>query len=89
MVTWPLNLAEPNDLVTYMAEGVDDFTIQYVGEDESDKDFNEWRPIDDDINKSWLEGGIYPKAFRFTFTLYDSKGILEEGKTFTHIVYLD
>jgi prepilin-type N-terminal cleavage/methylation domain-containing protein len=30
-----------------------------------------------------------PKALKFTFTLYDSKGILEKGRTFTHIVYLE
>ena len=29
---------------------------------------------------------LYPKAFKFTFTLYDSKGILDNGRTFTHIV---
>ncbi|MHC4499621.1 MAG: hypothetical protein ACYS21_10970, partial [Planctomycetota bacterium] len=29
------------------------------------------------------------RALKFTFTLYDSKGILEGGRTFTHIVYLD
>jgi len=29
------------------------------------------------------------RALKFTFTLYDSKGILKEGQTFTHIVYLD
>jgi prepilin-type N-terminal cleavage/methylation domain-containing protein len=29
------------------------------------------------------------RAFKFTFTLYDSKGVFGEGKTFTHIVYLD
>jgi len=28
------------------------------------------------------------RAFRFTFTLYDSRGVLEGGRTFTHIVYL-
>jgi hypothetical protein len=30
----------------------------------------------------------YLKAFKFTFTLYDSKGIFKAGQTFTHIVYL-
>ena len=30
-----------------------------------------------------------PEALKFTFTLYDSKKILEKGRTFTHIVYLD
>jgi len=29
------------------------------------------------------------RALKFTFTLYDSKGIMKEGRTFTHIVYLD
>lgn len=29
------------------------------------------------------------RALKFTFTLYDSKGILKEGQTFTHIIYLD
>ena len=28
-------------------------------------------------------------AFKFTFTLYDSRGIFPEGKTFTYIVYLN
>lgn len=28
-----------------------------------------------------------PRALKFTFKLYDSKGILKEGKLFTHIVY--
>jgi len=33
--------------------------------------------------------GFFPKALKFTFTLYDSKGVIEDGRTFTHIVYLD
>ena len=31
----------------------------------------------------------FPQALKFTFTLYDSLGIYEDGKRFTHIVYLD
>ncbi len=31
---------------------------------------------------------FYPKAIKFTFTLYDSKGIVKNGRVFTHIVYL-
>ena len=77
----------PDDLVTYMAKGVDNFTIQYVGLDDSPKLFNEWRPKDEETEADWL-GDFSPKAFKFTFTLYDSKGILKEGKTYTHIVYL-
>ncbi len=33
--------------------------------------------------------GFFPEALKFTFTLYDSKGVFPKGKTFTHIVYLD
>ncbi|MHC4622100.1 MAG: hypothetical protein ACYTEQ_30555 [Planctomycetota bacterium] len=29
------------------------------------------------------------RALKFTFTLYDSKGVIEKGRTFSHIVYLD
>jgi prepilin-type N-terminal cleavage/methylation domain-containing protein len=29
------------------------------------------------------------RALKFTFTLYDSKGLIPKGRTFTHIVYLD
>jgi len=29
------------------------------------------------------------RALKFTFTLYDSKGIIKNGMTFTHIIYLD
>ena len=29
------------------------------------------------------------RALKFTFTLFDSKGIIRGGRTFTHIVYLD
>ena len=29
------------------------------------------------------------RALKFTFTIYDSRGIFPNGKTFTHIIYLD
>ncbi len=32
---------------------------------------------------------FYPKALKFTFTLRDGNGYFADGKTFTHIVYLD
>jgi len=38
----------------------------------------------------WTDQSAYwPRALKFTFTLYDSKGVFREGQTFTHIVYLD
>jgi len=33
--------------------------------------------------------GFYPRALKFTFTLYDSKNVIKGGRPFTHIVYLD
>jgi len=33
-------------------------------------------------------GPYWPRAMRFTFTLYDSKGVIKNGKRFTHIVYI-
>jgi len=92
---------DPNnedDLVMYMAKGVDDFTIQYVGLDfdnlgnvVEEFEFNEWRPENKDIRDApveWKNKSFAPLAFKFTFTLYDSKGIIENGRRFTHIVYL-
>ncbi|OHB72878.1 MAG: hypothetical protein A2Z25_05235 [Planctomycetes bacterium RBG_16_55_9] len=29
------------------------------------------------------------RALKFTFTLFDSRGLIKDGRTFTHIVYLD
>lgn len=40
-----------------------------------------WRP---DVPRR-----LWPKAIKFTFRLYDSKGIIEGGRQFTHIVYLE
>jgi hypothetical protein len=84
-----LNPDEPNDLVMYMAKGVDNFTIQYVGSEDPDLDreFYEWRPENRDIPLP-EDFRFGPLAFKFTFTLYDSKGIFENGRRFTHIVYL-
>jgi len=31
---------------------------------------------------------FYPTALKFTFTLYDSRGVFKDGQTFTHIVYI-
>jgi type II secretory pathway pseudopilin PulG len=72
------------DLVMYMAKGVDNFTI-------------EWATGTGTGGIIWQRsfgvgsfgvGGIPTNALKFTFTLYDSKGVIKNGKTFTHIVYL-
>jgi len=82
---------EPNDLkqddiVVYMAGGVDDFTIQYVGWDDTGREFNQWRPTD--IEADGWDRDFVPRAFKFSFRLYDSKGVIKNGREFTHIVYL-
>ncbi len=55
-----------------------------------------WYRIDNDhliynVNNDYFgKDGIdfYPKALKFTFTIYDSKGVIKNGRTFTHIVYI-
>lgn len=41
--------------------------------------------LDGDFNKTPGLG----RALKFTFTLYDSRGLIKNGRTFTHIVYVD
>ncbi len=87
-VTRPV--VEPNNvkanLPMYLAKGVDDFTIHYL--DASTVLNTQAIPW---LRYTSAPGGnrVGAKAFKFTFTLYDSKGILKRGRTFTHIVVLD
>jgi len=67
-------------LATYMAKGVDNFTIEYEQGYTSG--------LESRINWSREQKDFSTRAFKFTFTLYDSKGIIKNGRTFTHIVYL-
>ena len=78
------------DLVMYMAKGVDDFEIRYAEWDSLNKEF-EWLPENEDLESDpngWENKHIVTDAFKFTFTLYDSKDIIKDGRKFTHIVYL-
>ena len=51
--------------------------------------------VDPDMNGDgtpdtlWTFWPTLPKALKFTFVLRDSNGVFDDGKTFTHIVYLD
>lgn len=36
----------------------------------------------------YLTKPSFPQALKFTFTLYDSRGVFKDGQTFTHIVYI-
>ncbi|MHC4068275.1 MAG: PilW family protein [Planctomycetota bacterium] len=84
-----LDLNDANDLAMYMAKGVDDFTIQYVGDEvpSENLDFNEWRPTDQQFDDGWPKM-LIPVALKFSFKIYDSRGVIEKGRRFTHIVYL-
>jgi len=86
----PMDANNPGDLVMYMAKGVDDFVIQFAKWDPALINYRWWP-----TNQQILSGlGLQPlqpiaaNAIKFTFTLYDSKGIIRNGRTFTHIVYL-
>jgi hypothetical protein len=79
---------DPNSIQMLLCDGVADFSVQ--GWDESDP--NHWVPAADAQGK--LSPSTYSglpgdgRALKFTFTLVDPKGILKQGRTFTHIVYL-
>ncbi len=47
-----------------------------------------WSPDDGVAFQSDSTSGGMGRALKFTFTLYDSRGVFKNGKTFTHIVYL-
>lgn len=72
----------------FMAKGVHNFKIQMVKSIDAGGNIVWWPTNDEVINKIPYGVAGYPPAFKFTFTLYDSKGVFKEGRTFTHIVYI-
>jgi prepilin-type N-terminal cleavage/methylation domain-containing protein len=70
---------DPCDIRMYLVRGVDNLTIEYL----------QW-PVSSTLNwRRPTTGGTFGGlALRFTFTLYDSKGIIKNGKRFEHIVYI-
>jgi prepilin-type N-terminal cleavage/methylation domain-containing protein len=79
---------DPNSIHMLLCDGVGDFAVQ--GWDETEP--NHWVPQAagtgtlDPITYAAFPG--QGRALKFTFTLYDPKGIIKNGRTFTHIVYL-
>lgn len=94
--TWtrPPTINDPNhpaedEIPVYMAKGVDNFTVQISsGIDPNGSGSLIWWPDNAQVATP-LSFNSYPKAIKFTFTLYDSKGIIKNGLKFTHIVYLE
>jgi prepilin-type N-terminal cleavage/methylation domain-containing protein len=73
----------------YLAEGVGDFAIHYLPSDADVGDLStSWQRdvVGDPDEQGQAESIQEPRALRFTFTLYDSRGIIANGRRFTHIV---
>jgi hypothetical protein len=50
----------------------------------------DWTGIQNCVTGGFLfRQNFYPKALKFTFLLRDSNAVFADGKTFTHIVYID
>ena len=89
-------LIDVNDLRAqqpiYLARGVYDFTISYLDADATEPVITteaiDWKREIEEEGTGVLVS-IRPSALRFTFTLYDSRGIIKKGRTFTHIVLVD
>jgi type II secretory pathway pseudopilin PulG len=83
----PDNVGDVN-VPLFMGRGVDNFTIQFTsGVDPNGAGLLLWEPTNPQVAAKQMPSGD-PKAIKFTFTLYDSKGIIKNGLKFTHIVYL-
>ncbi len=81
-------LDDPNFIPMVMAKGVDNFTVQLSYWDPNNNRW-EWWPSNQQVK---IGANVYPgslEAIRFAFTLYDSKGILEGGRRFSHTVYVE
>ena len=82
-----INFQASTGLHMLMAEGVPNFMIQLTVD--ANGTFN-WQPDNAAIINNALpaDGFYWPRALKFTFTLYDSRGVFKDGQTFTHIVYI-
>ncbi len=84
-----INYRDSNDIAMYFAKGVDNFTIEFCGKSNILGGDIDWQPPDNTRRRFGLSGvDPYPALIKFTFTLYDSKGILKTGRRFEHIVYI-
>jgi len=94
--------ANPDDVRGLMCQNVGEIKIEWTNGLKVPGDIMLWfgllrpsgYPIEDPgppYIATWIPGTpeqYWPTALKFTFTIYDSKGILKQGRTFTHIVYV-
>lgn len=87
---WNANVADPCENWKYFAGGVGNFKVEWIINN-SDIDPNgiDWRPSSFTTNTWQPTSSNWPRAIKFTIRLYDSQGVFPQGKTFTHIVYID
>jgi prepilin-type N-terminal cleavage/methylation domain-containing protein len=80
---------DANEIPMYFAKGVDDFTITIDADVNSINHGIDWWPEPNDMpadGNDYVKG--YPDLVKFTFTLYDSRGLFKNGRKFGHIVYI-
>ena len=79
---------DPASVHMLLCEGVGEFAVQGWEETGTTQ---RWVPNPDDKEQEIQVRGLpgQGRALKFTFTLYDSKGVIKKGRTFTHIVDLD
>ncbi len=78
-----------NEIRRLMCENIGEFRIEWTfGQRYADNTLV-WDPVNPPNDSSIDRIPTWPKALKFTFTIYDSKEIIKGGQTFTHIVYLE
>jgi prepilin-type N-terminal cleavage/methylation domain-containing protein len=78
-IEWADGSIDPNSAIAWFGLGNQKGIIIESGV--AGSNYNaEWQPS--------ISADLWPKALKFTFTLYDSRGVFKDGQTFTHIVYL-
>ncbi len=80
-----MDIQSLEDVGRLLCESIGEFKIEWTEGNIDSEGLLVW----DSNEVAWRPNGQKPKALRFTFTLYDSRGILQDGRRFTHIVYLD
>jgi prepilin-type N-terminal cleavage/methylation domain-containing protein len=82
---------DPNketEIPMYLARGVDEFSIMVDDGIDPNHSIEWWPQPADRPTKFENRPRVYPDLIKFTFTLYDSKGIIKNGRRFEYIVYI-
>ncbi len=83
---------DPNNIRRLMCQNVGWMQIEWTDGTKDPNSVLSWFPNPNTLpyKSYWTPATTnWPKALKFTFTLYDSRNIIIGGRRFTHIVYLD